>query len=126
MSTEADKKQHKSKKGKSSKKDSEQIEVLNNGPIHICDTCHAMLKVPDSVLEEEEIEEEDEDDNTTYLVLETFYVCPLCHERNVVFEDELGEEEDDEEEKKDKKKDHGKEHNKEHSKDSEKHKDKKK
>ena len=84
----------------SSTKHKEEIEVLNEGPIYICEYCHAMLKVPDELLKETEIEEEDEDG--PYLILEVTYECPRCNECNIVSEEEIEDDFEDESPKKSK------------------------
>lgn len=86
------------KKSKSKK----EIEVIHNGPVYICDFCHAFLMVPDDRLEEAEVEDEDEDG--PFVLLEVSYECPKCNERNIVSEEELGgdDDEDDDEDYKSK------------------------
>lgn len=84
------------------KKTKSKIEVVHDGPIYICDSCHAMLMVPDEFLEEAEVEDEDEEGS--FLLLEVSFECPKCNERNIVSEEELEEEEHEQPSKKEKKK----------------------
>ena len=98
------------------------IEVLNEGPIYICDACHCMLKVPDEHLEEEEIEDEDEDGMFSLLIVS--YTCPRCNEKIIVSEDEIIDDEEEEpvSDKKTKSKSDSKsEHKSEHKSDHKKH-----
>ena len=88
------------------------IEVLNEGPIYICDACHCMLKVPDEHLEEEEIEDEDEDGTFSLLIVS--YTCPRCDEKIIVSEDEIVEDEEEEQSEKKSKSDHKSEHKSDH------------
>lgn len=70
----------------------EEIKVLHDGPLYICDFCHSLLLVPDKFLVDSEIEEEDEDGS--FIVIETSFDCIKCGERNVISEDEIEEEEE--------------------------------
>lgn len=82
-------------------KPKEEIEIIDDGPLYICDFCHALLKVPDERLEEAEIEEEDEEnEEESILLLEVSFVCPKCKERNIVSEEELEEEPEEPQKKK--------------------------
>lgn len=70
-----------------------EIEIVHQGPIYICESCHVLLKVPDEKLEEETLK--DEDDDGEFEVLNTFYMCPKCSFKNIVSEEELVESSDD-------------------------------
>jgi hypothetical protein len=88
----------------------EEITVLNEGPIYICEVCNALLKVPDSCLKEEEIQEEGDDGPCT-VTLWTFN-CPKCGEENIADEDDGSEESDEEEEREREKKERHEKHEK--------------
>ena len=82
----------------------DEITIIDNGPVYICEFCNALLRVPDSCLREDEIQEED-DDGPYKVTLWTFD-CPKCGEENIADEDDgAGSDSEDEPklEKKDKK-----------------------
>lgn len=93
MSGEKTEKKHSESSTKhKSIKPKKDIEIIDEGPVYICDDCHAMLHVPDERIEEEEVKEEDEEG--TYNLLVSSYVCPRCDGKIIVSEEEIVEEED--------------------------------
>lgn len=77
------------------------ITIIDSGPVHICEMCFALLKVPDECTEEYETQEVE--DGEPYKVFNAAFICPLCGEKNVFIEEEI-EEESPEKEKEKKKK----------------------
>jgi hypothetical protein len=68
-------------------KKSNKIEVLHDGPLYLCESCHALLIVNEHNIQKKESIKSDADGK--FKRTKHFYICPKCECTNEVDEEDV-------------------------------------